>query len=59
MKITPSDYVNLLRAKIDILKLKADDHDWQCYVPKKVKEELEYALEKVNIMLECSSVEVE
>lgn len=59
MKITPSDYVNLLKAKIDILKLKADDYNWQCHTPKKVKEEIESALEKVNIMLECSSVEVE
>jgi len=58
MKITSSDYVNLIRAKVDILKLKANDYEWQCHTPKKVKEDLEKALEKIEVMIECSEVEI-
>lgn len=51
--MTP-EKIQLLRMKIDILKLKADDHDWQCYVPDNVKLELENALVEIDKALEES-----
>lgn len=59
MKITASDYVNLIRAKVDILKLKANDYEWQCHTPKEVKQQLEEALEKINALITCSEIRVD
>ncbi len=40
--------VQLLLAKIEILKLKADDYNWQCHVPENVKKQLEETLLKID-----------
>lgn len=45
--------VDLIRAKIDILKLKANDHDWCCYVPDDVKKSLNATLAEINKELEA------
>lgn len=36
--------IDLIKTKVEILKLKANDHDWCCYVPKEVKQQLEEVL---------------
>lgn len=36
--------VELVKTQVDILKLKANDHDWSCYVPGDVKASLERSL---------------
>ena len=43
--------LQLILARIEILKLKANNHDWQCYVPKDVKEQLENTLLEINLEL--------
>lgn len=47
-----TDKIALITAKVEILKLKANDHDWCCYVPADVKKELEQTLEEINKELE-------
>jgi len=42
--LTPTDRVNLVLSRIEILKLKADHYNWHCYVPDEVKEQLEDTL---------------
>lgn len=49
--ISLTEKINLIKMKVDILKLKANDHDWQCYTPPKVKEELEKTLAEIEEML--------
>jgi hypothetical protein len=39
---------DLIRMKVDILKLKADDYTWQCNTPQEVKDELENCLKEIN-----------
>lgn len=36
--------IDLIKARVDILKLKANDHDWACYVPDDVKDKLNQTL---------------
>ena len=43
--------VELVKAKVEILKLKADDYTWQCYVDNKTKEQLENTLKEIDIYL--------
>lgn len=43
-----SDFIQLIRAKVDILKLKADSYEWQCTVPVDVKAELEKTLKEID-----------
>jgi len=43
--------VELVKAKVEILKLKADDYTWQCYVDDKTKEQLENTLKEIDIYL--------
>jgi hypothetical protein len=43
---------NLILAKVEILKLKANDYAWQCETPQKVKEELNKTLTEINGILE-------
>lgn len=44
--------VDLIKARVDILKLKANDHDWSCYVPDSVKSQLEQTLVEIDKELE-------
>lgn len=43
--------VELIKARVDILKLKANDHDWSCYVPDDVKDSLEKTLVEIDAHL--------
>lgn len=36
--------VDLIKSRVEILKLKANDYEWQCHVPDAAKEGLEKAL---------------
>lgn len=49
--LTISVQLDLIKARIEILKLKADDCNWQSYVPKDVKEQLEETLVFINSQL--------
>lgn len=49
--------MDMLKMKVDILKLKANDHDWSCYVPQDVKNELEGALSEINSFLSGTIVD--
>ena len=40
--------VDLTLARIEILKMKANIHDWSCYVPEEVKEQLEKTLIEID-----------
>lgn len=40
--------VQLMLAQVEIYKLKANDHDWQVYVPDSVKDKLNVALEEID-----------
>lgn len=40
--------IDLVKARLDILKLKANDHDWSCYVPSDVKISLEKTLVEID-----------
>lgn len=40
--------ISLVLARVEILKLKANDHDWQCYVAKDVRESLEGSLIEID-----------
>lgn len=40
--------VKMLLAQVEIYKLKANDHDWQVYVPDSVKEKLESAIVEID-----------
>lgn len=35
-----TDRILLMQMKMDILKLRANDHDWQCYIPQETKNQL-------------------
>lgn len=50
------DKVKLIQTKIEILKLKADDYNWQCHTPNEVKKELDETLLEINKMLEATDV---
>ena len=45
------ELVSLTIAKIEILKLKADDYAWSCYVDDQTKQQLEDALLEINSLL--------
>lgn len=49
--LTWSDRVNLIRCKVEILTLQADDYNWQCHVPVVVKAELEKTLLEIEELL--------
>jgi hypothetical protein len=49
--MTASERVQLILARVEILKMKANDHDWQCYVPADVKAQLEATLAEINAEL--------
>jgi hypothetical protein len=40
--------MELIKAKLEILKLKANNYAWQCETPKDVREELEAMLVELN-----------
>ena len=44
--------IELIKVKLEILKLKADDYSWQCHTPKDVKDQLEAMLIAINTELE-------
>lgn len=43
--------VDLTLAKVEILKLKADDYAWQCHVDEETKKQLLDTLDEINLML--------
>lgn len=43
--------VDLTLAKVEILKLKADDYTWQCYMEDSAKEGLLSALEDIDALI--------
>lgn len=43
--------VQLILARVEILKLKADDHTWQCYVPENVKYQIDKTLMDIDSIL--------
>ena len=47
--------VDLTRAKVDILKLKADDYNWQCHIDTETKEQLLNTLEEIDKQLKSLS----
>ena len=40
--------LEILKMKLEILKLKADDYNWQCHIPKDVKAGLEKILKEIE-----------
>jgi len=44
--------VNLTMNKVQILKLKADDHAWACYVDDNTKQQLEITLTEIDNLLD-------
>jgi hypothetical protein len=50
--------VELIRAKMDILKLKANDHDWQCYVPEVVKFDILKMEKEIDNLLDDAGSDV-
>lgn len=49
--MTIGERIQLITAQVEILKLKANIHDWSCYVPEPVKQELEATLVEIGQML--------
>ncbi len=43
--------VNLTIAKVEILKMKADDYNWQVHVPEESQNQLIETLEEINKQL--------
>lgn len=43
--------VDLTKAKIDILKLKADDYTWQCHIDEDTKKQLLEVLKQIDCQL--------
>jgi hypothetical protein len=43
--------VDLTLARVEILKLKANDHDWAVYVPDETKKQLLDTLDNIDKML--------
>lgn len=43
--------VDLVQTKVEILKLKADDYTWACYVDDKTKNDLENALLQIDALI--------
>lgn len=43
--------IELIRTKVEILKLKADSYEWQCTVPPDVKTQLDEVLAEINAEL--------
>lgn len=46
-----SERIQLVLARVEILKLKADHHNWSCYVPQDVKDQVEETLTEINSLL--------
>lgn len=44
--------IELMRMKLDILKLKANDYGWQCEIPRDTREQLEAMLIRIDQMLQ-------
>ena len=40
--------LELIKLRVEILKLKANDYDWCCHVPADVKTQLEETLKEIN-----------
>lgn len=40
--------VKLIQARIEILKIRADDYTWQCYIDKETKEQLLNTLKEID-----------
>lgn len=55
--MTVTEILTLMKMKLDILKLKADDYTWACHTPQDVKDELERMLVRIN--KELAAVEKE
>jgi len=45
--------LDLIKCKLEILKLKADKYNWQCHIPDDIKQELEELLVTINRELRC------
>lgn len=50
--ISSVDKIKLVLARVEILKIKADDYTWSCYVPDNVKKQLEESLKEIDGLLE-------
>jgi hypothetical protein len=50
--------IELIKMKVEILKLKANDYEWNCHVPADVKDELEQVLMQINNALQNNKDEV-
>jgi hypothetical protein len=50
--LTLSAKVDLIKTKVEILKMKADDYSWQCHVSEDVKAEFEKILVEIDNVLE-------
>lgn len=46
-----SERIQLILARVEILKLMADDYIWQCHTPQSVKNELIATLDEINSAL--------
>ena len=40
--------IDLIKARVDILKLKADQYEWSCFIPDDVKDSLEETLIEID-----------
>lgn len=48
----PAEKAKLIVAKVEILKLKADDYNWKCMLTDELRHELEQALVEINHLLD-------
>ncbi len=46
------DKFDLIKMKLEILRLKADDYNWQCHTPDDVRKELEEILKWIDAELQ-------
>lgn len=48
MELLPQAYMEYMKMKLEILKLKADDYNWACHIHDDTKKELEGMLAEIN-----------
>jgi hypothetical protein len=53
------EWIDLIKTRVEILKLKADVYNWQCHTPEKVRFELEKALVEIDARLASELVKNE
>jgi FtsZ-binding cell division protein ZapB len=46
-----TERIELLKMKVEILKLKSNAYEWQCHTPQDVKDQLEQTLGEINARL--------